>query len=501
MRELARYVLECDGDDAAERWGQTLGLVDAWLAEKGYTGDPDFSLRSGRQATLERTDLECSLGRLSTLKLLEEIEGGFFETTLQLACADSAVRVACGIAAGHGSNRIAPIRVEGRCPNVLRAIIEARRWSLGPTPITSNQLMVRGVGGGDDLVSALAHPDRSLPIVVISSESGLLLHPDLPARMARDLTALALVAVADEQASWRLTDRVGKALSCYAGAVRLYWPGFQSSDPVTMHPLWTANRLLHRTSQTDYAARTICDTLRRRLMTVSIAALAEPSLIVRLRDAEANERATALRKEMRDQDDYKGLAESYATDNAELRVQVDALKANIETLRAELYRLQTTAVWAGVPEDLEPDLSIPPSTIEEAIDRARTFFAGLLVFGDDVADGVATLAPQAGPPEKIFDYLQALSELVQARRAGPLGRGMLQWLADRNIDGSPESETVIGNRADMARRVWHDGTSRRQFELHLKPKESTHPDQCVRIYFDRDEARQQIVIGWVGRHP
>lgn len=501
MRELARYVLECEQEGAAQRWERTLSLVDEWLAAKGYAGEPEFSLSNGRPATVERTDLDCSVGKLRTLKLQEAIDGGFFETTLQVAFSEGDVRVACTIAAGHGSNRIAPLRVDGRCPKVLRTIVEAGGWSLGPTPIASTHLAVRGSDGGDDLVRVLTRADRSLPVVVISSDSGFLLHPELPARMARDLTALALVTVADDDASWRLTDRVGKALSCYAGAVRLYWPGFQSSDPIIKHPLWTATRLLHRTSRIDDAVQTICDTLRRRLMAVSIAALAEPPLIARLRHAEASERAAAARREMSDQEDYKGLAELYDTENAALRAQVDGLEKDLAVLSSDLYRLQTDAAWAGASDELEPDLSAPPSTVEEAVDRARTFFAGLLVFGGDVERGVADLAPRAGPPEKVFDYLQALSELVPARRAGALGKGMLQWLADRNVEGSTESETVTGSRAEMARRVWHDGGGRRQFELHLKPNESTHPDQCVRIYFDWDDAREQIVIGWVGRHP
>ena len=29
----------------------------------------------------------------------------------------------------------------------------------------------------------------------------------------------------------------------------------------------------------------------------------------------------------------------------------------------------------------------------------------------------------------------------------------------------------------------------------------THPDRCVRIYFDYDESTQRCVVGWVGRHP
>jgi hypothetical protein len=204
---------------------------------------------------------------------------------------------------------------------------------------------------------------------------------------------------------------------------------------------------------------------------------------------------------MTDEADYQNLANSYAEENAGLRTEVDRLEEQLTAVRSQLYRLQTETAWAEAPDDLEPDTTVPPASLEEAIEKARTLFAGSLVFGDDVDRGVADLASHAGPPDKVFGYLQALADLVQARRGGPLGRSTVQWLAERNVEASTESETVTRNRTDMNRRVWHDGTARRQFEMHLKPNESTHPDQCVRIYFDWDEPSRQVIVGWVGRHP
>jgi hypothetical protein len=406
MRELARYVLESQSDDALERWQRTTHRVEQWLVEKGYSGKPDFSLGGGRQATVDSADVECSAGRLCTRKLLEEIDGGFFETTLHVAVSGKDVRVGCTIAAGHGSNRIAPLPVEARCPSVVGRILETGVWSLGPTPIARTHLAVNGRDGGKTLVNVLTQTERTLPIVVISTHLGLALHPDLPARMARDLTALALVTVADDEASWYLTSTLGKSLSCYSGAVRLYWPGFTSSDSVFKHPLWTVQRLLDRTNSVGEAVQAICNSLRRRLMAVSIAALAEPPLIVRIRHTDATERAASSRKQMSDEADYQSLANSYAEENAGLRAEADRLEEQLAAVRGQLYRLQTETAWAEAPDDLEPDTTVPPATLEEAIEKARTLFAGALVFGDDVDRGVEDLASHAGPPDKVFGYLQ-----------------------------------------------------------------------------------------------
>lgn len=501
MRELARYVLESHVEDAGQKWNGILGIVQEWLVGKGYGGQPDFSLRSGRPATLELAEVDCFVGNLSSWKLLEEIDGGFFETTLHAAVEGQDVRIACTIAAGHGNNRIAPLPVEARCPNVIGNLLDSGRWYLGPTPTARTSLTVSGRQGGETLVDVLTQPERTLPLVVVSTNLGLVLHPDLPARLARDLTALALVTVVDDDASWYLTSTFGKSLSCFSGAVRLYWPGFGPSDSVFKHPLWTAQRLLEGKPSVSEAIEAICDTLRRRLMAVSIAALAEPPMIAKIRHVDAAERAAAARQQMNDDADYQQLANSYADENAALRTNIDKLEEQLRAVRSQLYRLQTEAAWADAADDLQPDAAVPPATVEEAVAKARLLFAGTLVFGDDVERSVAELAPHAGPPDKVFGYLQALSELSHARRNGPLGQSTVQWLSDRNVEVSTESDTVKRSRAEMSRRVWHDGANSRQFEMHLKPNESTHPGQCVRIYFDWDEPSQQIVVGWVGRHP
>jgi hypothetical protein len=69
-------------------------------------------------------------------------------------------------------------------------------------------------------------------------------------------------------------------------------------------------------------------------------------------------------------------------------------------------------------------------------------FDELLSFGADVSAGLRTVAPDAGPPDKILAYLQSLADVTEARRKGPLGTSPILWLADRGLSVSGESPTI-----------------------------------------------------------
>lgn len=139
-----------------------------------------------------------------------------------------------------------------------------------------------------------------------------------------------------------------------------------------------------------------------------------------------------------------------------------------------------------------------PSSVREAVEIAERLFASTLDFGAAVKDGVASVAPEAGPPDKILRYLCTLSDMTEARWIGPLGTTMIKWLDSKGLSVSTESETVMNSGA----RRWPDGAGlSRPFKFHLKPSEATAPDRCVRIYFDFDENRGRTIIGWIGRHP
>ena len=206
-------------------------------------------------------------------------------------------------------------------------------------------------------------------------------------------------------------------------------------------------------------------------------------------------------KQATDASYYRALFEVAAQENEKLKRTVEDREVLLTNLRKQLYRFQVEEVWADAEGTVEPDADEPADSVEEAVSRARALYAGQLRFGEDVKDGVRGVSPAVGPPDKIFGYLRSLADMVTARRNDSLGDSMLGWLSAKNVACSDESYTIRNDRSEMKRRTWDDGSERREFSFHLKPSEATHPDRCVRIYFAWDDASDQVVVGWVGRHP
>lgn len=113
----------------------------------------------------------------------------------------------------------------------------------------------------DRLLETLQNDRRKLPLVLFS------VHPDQGTTVCRvDLVADILAGLAhvftlaDVEASFVLTDSVGKGHSCFNGATKIYWPGWTPEDnPFKHRLLWPedltpgdpggdyrgANKLLH----------------------------------------------------------------------------------------------------------------------------------------------------------------------------------------------------------------------------------------------------------------
>ena len=105
------------------------------------------------------------------------------------------------------------------------------------------------VGSGDIptfVRERLQNPERHSPLVVISvARGGQGQHLISPPAAAERLSALAdIVILTDGEAGWELSKLVGGRLSCYWGAVRLYWPGFDSRTSKSYeHPVWLSRRI------------------------------------------------------------------------------------------------------------------------------------------------------------------------------------------------------------------------------------------------------------------
>lgn len=510
MQKVAAYALFANfekSDDAKSRFDAVRNVVQGWLTGKGdfrLTDEgQELVLRDGRVAKFEMSSYVAGEGCVDDWILVEPSGSALVRTHVSSSVTNTEVCVYIEIQAAGGAYQLGPMRVDIRCPTIVRSLVQGYGdWFVGDAPISAEPYKFAGELGARELEAVIWHPHRNLPVVVVSSYEGAYLTETFPADLASELVGVAIVATADADTSWALTARRGKEWSCFNGAVRLYWPLSSRNERPEHNPLWLRDSLLAQAANPQDASARFRRQMRRQLLGISAFAVPEPVVMEVIRAAHLKTLADAERAALRGSSDWEGLANSYADANDKLTVEAKELRDRVRALEADLSNLQVAMQWRpDAPPEIAPELEIPPATVEEAVSAAKERYSSTLIFGADVDVGVADLAPNAGPPEKVLAYLGHLSEMTTLRRGAGLGTAPIKWLQARGVDCSGESQTIRNSASEQRKRTWNDGQGSRAFELHLKPTEATHPDRCVRIYFDYDESTQRCVVGWVGRHP
>ena len=113
-------------------------------------------------------------------------------------------------------------------------------WQGGP--LTAHALRSGEVE--DFVVSTLQSPSRDVPVAVLSPREDGSYVVD-PEDLSWDLLGRArLYVIHDHRLTFELSDEVGdRAMSCYWGAARCYFPGWSRHDDPRDHPLLVADRL------------------------------------------------------------------------------------------------------------------------------------------------------------------------------------------------------------------------------------------------------------------
>lgn len=396
-------------------------------------------------------------------------------------------------------------------PAVIDTIVQQFHCSVSGVPV---QTAARVIGDDDvdDLVSGLLlSPERHVPVVAVSVDG----YTDRALVNADELQKSVLgfasvVSLKDKWAAFRLTDAVGKPLSCYNGAVRMYWPGLTlTSDPFD-HPLFLPGRLLA-------PGRSISQDLFRFLNSIASFRFREGKPIADARAIVENRRAQEL-------DEIRKAVARGGLDAAEMEKALERAWDEENRLRSELAERDARIsdltdqldaqkqVWAAIRDEAQSAARAPAQveskatsgfeSVAEAIAAAKGDFCGpakpLVLL--ERAEKTAAESPYK-QPDKVYEVLKALHDIGEKWKKNKGALGPDGWR------GALEKEGFIYKPAisQTTRTKWGDeytfkyNGDKLLFEEHVTLG-AGDPNTCASVHWILDKKNWVVVVGHCGRH-
>ena len=139
------------------------------------------------------------------------------------------------------------LRHQPAVPRFMEHIVGECGLEQGAAKIEKDPWIIESDYDAANLTEFLVDPDRRTPafVLTVAEEAENPIEPLIDASpLASDTLGIAKVIVLPAEYTWKLTNRFGKRLSVYRGALRVYLPGFrEDTDPEGGHDLFMPHRM------------------------------------------------------------------------------------------------------------------------------------------------------------------------------------------------------------------------------------------------------------------
>lgn len=347
------------------------------------------------------------------------------------------------------------------------------------------------------LHDTLAHPDRTVPVVLVSHDSELGRPIRDPEWVQNRLLGLAIVAEITPSAEEPFTEEVGRSRTCTGGDVRLYWPGFTPKSVPKEHPYFSVSFIeKQRAAGTDLE-----DILFERVTRVATERHRQ-SQMLRLfrRDFRQERRAELLRAtEESSQDvpeDWMHEYENVLVENDRLHQEVEELENELQVTKKNLRAVYQETATPEKDEIEDTTSRQEVSSLVEALDFAEEKF-GEHIYIWKSAWTAAENTQYHDPPE-IVDVLEAVARLAEEYKekegaVGPWREHFQEWGLKF---ARHESEPTMNQYGEH--RKFHDGDRQSTMQTHVTIGQGHK--HCLQIYFDRLDGDSRFQIGYCGEH-
>lgn len=400
------------------------------------------------------------------------------------------------ISIGSVDYNVAPARLLFGSPRVVRTISTRTPIYVGDMQIEGRPYVLRD-GGLEDFLALLTSSLRKLPIVLLSRYAHGASNSVDSTQLANNLAGVAVVVEAEDlEVTWDFADAVGRQLSCFNGAVRIYWPGFSKTADPRNHRLFLGE-WIEKVSPA-FAGRAI----ERAVFAVAAFRFVPDQRIADVIHAvEAAQRLQQLSEKRAAGDDFW---KDYERDLAKLEqaeLKIRDLKAENANLRANQDALISASLPSDELEEVSEELPISFPDVIAAVHAANKQ-APNLEFLDTAYESAA-----ASPFQRPYDIYQALIDLgiivdewKRQRQEKGSGGDLLAHL--RNHGWGKRSSMHISDTTKRRFRPDYEFEyqGRKQlFEPHITIG-AGDPNSCASIHFVFDQDRERMIVGHVGKH-
>ena len=361
----------------------------------------------------------------------------------------------------------------------------------------------------------LLAPSRSLPAIVFSRDVWSEVYLADPVTTADSVVGLARVyMLRDKWAAFALTNELGRNLSCFGGAVRIYWPGLTRTDDPYGHTLFLPDRVRALSAE----GRPLPEVILRRLAPISAVRFMQGPVTRKVRAAlevEETNRREQVRRGLLDRADLEGqLLDAWdERDRArreleeregsilELELRVADLEEENRDLKASFAQVQQHAgeraqqALSGVKE-----VDADARSVREALDGAGQDFRDHLEVWRSAEESADKSS--FARPSQVYQALLAIKEVAEAYfKSKAASQSMGSWekaFSERTFKyAATESQNTMNMYGDE--RVFVHKGRKLQMLRHLTLGGGDRQN-CLQIYFEVDEPRQRFVIGYCGMH-
>jgi len=395
---------------------------------------------------------------------------------------------------------VAPASIKLGSPRVIRDISRLRSVFIGEYNynVTPELISAEEV---ERLVRELTDQARPYPIVLVSRR----VQDDVPlldsTLLAERLAGVAKVyELADKWSAYRLTEELSKALSCFGGAVRIYWPRFSEHADAFAHPPWMPWQF----KDADTAERSLSQ-LSALIFDAAAFRHIEPIAITRTRQVAEREVRESLRagsmksidELLDDLVEMEEKLEAVEASNAELLKEIEILRENAMALTSQSGWIEAAGLEVSQP-DPAPDAGTPKS-IADAVALAEAQARRVRFLPS--AHSSAAESPYRHP-DRVMQALIAVEEVASiwadsVESGKPVG-AVRTLFKHRGFDYADDISQTSKGRWGGEYVAKFNGE-----ELDISPHitiGAKQPDSCLSIHFAWHKAEKVVVVAHVGRH-